>query len=321
MKKQYFFSFVLAILSVIAAKSIVKFGAKSYYHEKAISFQKEDGYFDLEHANSIQQLPMGNAPLTHLSMIDSVNYVCIQSQTGNVVLYNIDSNRVSSPLNFGLLKPFRDVIVVDSSLFLFDDDMSVYRSHAPFDSMSTVKLVDGNTDFKSGGICLHAITHRLFIIKDVPLNDTENSKRAVYTYNLNKTQFIEEPLFTFDVEDLDAFAEKNNVKIGFFKQDEFGDTIHGLSFIPTAIAVHPKTNEIYILSSVDKTIAVFNQFGELVNMAVLTDRAFSNPSGMTFNALGDLFISNNDLINNSIVRVNWNKLFQKKSTNSLIFGL
>jgi hypothetical protein len=75
------------------------------------------------------------------------------------------------------------------------------------------------------------------------------------------------------------------------------------------------------LSSVDKTIAVFNQFGELVNMAILTDRAFSNPSGMTFNALGDLFISNNDLINNSIVRVNWNKLFQKKSTNSLIFGL
>ena len=149
MKKQYFFSFVLAILSVIAAKSIVKFGAKSYYHEKAISFQKEDGYFDLEHANSIQQLPMGNAPLTHLSMIDSVNYVCIQSQTGNVVLYNIDSNRVSSPLNFGQLKPFRDVIVVDSSLFLFDDDMSVYRSHALFDSMSTVKLVDCNTDFKS----------------------------------------------------------------------------------------------------------------------------------------------------------------------------
>ena len=68
-------------------------------------------------------------------------------------------------------------------------------------------------------------------------------------------------------------------------------------------------------------MAVYNQFGELVNFAILTGRQFSNPSGMNFNTFGDLFISNNDLLNNSIVRVNWNKLFQNKESHSLIFGL
>ena len=277
LKKQYFFSFVLAILSVIAAKSIEDIGVSTYYKEKATSFLKEDGYFDLDHVNAVQQLPMGNDPLVHFSMIDNSNYACIQSDHGNVVLYNIESNSVSSALKFGILN--------------------------------------------SAAICHHALTHRLFIIGDPSESEIQSAERSVYTYNLNKGIFNEKPLFTFDVSDLEVFAEKNHIKINSFRMDEYGDTVMGLNFIPTSISVHPKTNEIYVLSSIDKSMAVFNQFGELVNFAILSDRQFSNPTGMTFNAFGDLFISNNDLMNNSIVKVNWNKLFQKKSTNSLIFGL
>ena len=320
-KKQYFFSFVLAILSVIAAKSIEDIGVSTYYNEKATSFLKEDGYFDLDHVNAVQQLPMGNDPFVHFSMLDNSNYACIQSEHGNVVLYNIESNSVSSALNFGLLTDIRDAVVVDSSLMLFTEDMSVYRSYAPFDSSNTTLLVEGNTSIKSAAICHHALTHRLFIIGDPSESEIQSAERSVYTYNLNKGIYIEEPLFTFDVTDLEVFAEKNHIKINSFKTDEYGDTVMGLSFIPTSISVHPKTNEIYILSSIDKSMAVFNQFGELVNFAILSDRQFTNPTGMTFNAFGDLFISNNDLMNNSIVKINWNKLFQKKSTNSLIFGL
>ena len=44
MKKQYFFSFVLALLSIVAAKSIEEIGIKTNYKKKATSFLKEDGY-------------------------------------------------------------------------------------------------------------------------------------------------------------------------------------------------------------------------------------------------------------------------------------
>ena len=321
MKKQYFFSFVLAILSIVAAKSIEEIGIKTNYNKKAVSFLKEDGYFDLNHVNSVQQIPMGNLPLMHFSMLDQNNYACIQGGKGTVVLFNLDSNSVSSPLNLGILNEIRDAVVVDSSLILFDNFMSVYRSYPPFDSLHTTLLVEGSGEHLSSAVCHHALTHRLFFVEDVLESENQSSQRIVYTYNINKSKFIKEPLFTFDVADLELFAEKNQIKINSFKQDAAGDSIIGLSFIPTAISVHPKTNEIYILSSIDKSLAVFNQFGELVNFAILTGRQFSNPTGMNFNNFGDLFISNNDLLNNSIVRVNWNKLFQNKESHSLIFGL
>ena len=47
-KKQYFFSFVLATMSFIAARSLQKVGVENYYIKKATNFQKEDGYFDEE---------------------------------------------------------------------------------------------------------------------------------------------------------------------------------------------------------------------------------------------------------------------------------
>ena len=321
MKKQYFFSFVLALLSIVAAKSIEEIGIKTNYKKKATSFLKEDGYFDLNNVNSVKQLPMGNLPLIHFSMLDQNNYACIQGDKGSVVLFTLDSNSISSALDFGIVDEIRDVVVVDSSLFIVDNSMSVYRSYPPFDSLHTTLFAKGDGDIKSSAICHHALTHRLFLIGDVLESENQSTLRFVYTYNINKSKFNKEPLFTFDVSDLELFAEKNHIKINSFKQDAYGDSTVGLNFIPTAISVHPKTNEIYILSSIDKSMAVFNQFGELVNFAILSGGKFTNPTGMSFNTFGDLFISNNDLLNNSIVQVNWNKLFQKKANHSLIFGL
>lgn len=321
LKKQYLFSFVLALLSVVAAHSIEEIGIKNYYHQKATNFLKESGYFDLAHVDDCTPLPMGNAPFLHFSLLDSLNFACLQANQENVVLYNTASNSIGAGLNIDLLSKIRDVVVVDSSLILFDENMAVYRSYAPFDSLHTEKVMEGVNFVKSAAVCHHPLTHRLFIVGDVLESDNPTTERSVYTINLNKRNYNELPLFTFDVADLELFAEANHIKINSFKIDENGDSIPGLTFLPTAIAVHPKTNEIYLLSSVDKSMAVFNQFGELVNFAFLSDRHFTYPTAMTFNSKGDLFISNNDLLNNSILKINWNKLVQRKDTNSLIFGL
>ena len=166
-KKQYLFSFVLATLSFIAARSLEKIGVQRFYVDKASQFVKEDGYFDLEHPNSIVPLPMGNMPLSDLTLLDSTQMFCIQSSTGGVVIYDLDSNKISASLSLGIQEVIRDIVVVDSSLLLFDENMSVYRSYAPFDSLHTTQLTKGNTSWKSASICHHAMTHRLFIVGSV----------------------------------------------------------------------------------------------------------------------------------------------------------
>ena len=91
------------------------------------------------------------------------------------------------------------------------------------------------------------------------------------------------------------FAIENNIATPQNKFTDLSDSLSQLIFNPSAMAIHPKTNEIYILSSENRSIVVFNQFGEVQDLFFLDEKLVSNPKAMTFHPSGDLLISNSDL--------------------------
>ena len=99
---------------------------------------------------------------------------------------------------------------------------------------------------------------------------------------------------------------------------DLNDTVSQFMFNPIAMSVHPKTNEIYILSSENRSIVVFNQFGDVIDIKILEDKLVSNPRAITFHPSGDLLISNSDLMSPAIVRIKWNKLFHSNTTHGLV---
>ena len=65
-----------------------------------------------------------------------------------------------------------------------------------------------------------------------------------------------------------------------------------LHFKPSAAAVNPVTNELYILASVNKLLVVADRQGKVKNVYTLDPTTFNQPEGMTFTPWGDLIISN-----------------------------
>jgi hypothetical protein len=168
-------------------------------------------------------------------------------------------------------------------------------------------------------MCLHEQTKRLFFVAETNVeNDIQNY--SIYSYNLNQRKLNERALFEIKPEEIELFAISNNIQLPINRIDEIGDTVQNFTFNPDVIAVHPKTNEIYVLSSADRSLAVYNQFGQVVNYTVLNEEIYVNPQAMTFYPNGDLLLTNSDLKNPSIVRIKWNKLFQSKENHGLIFG-
>ena len=168
MKRQLAFSLVLATLSFIATKAIESFGVNEYYRFQATHFQKESGYFDLQHPASIQFLPTGLLPFSEISSLDSVHLLAMQPQGGNgLVLLNTDSS------SFSVVKPLTSTINlasfvrVDSLLYLFDDNMGVYVSTFPFDSTSTKKITEVEPNWQSNSACFHPSTHRIYFNPEV----------------------------------------------------------------------------------------------------------------------------------------------------------
>ena len=319
MKKQYFFSFVLATLSFIAAKSLQEAGVENYYHQKASHFVKESGYFDLVHPESVTNLPMGVNAFTDFVIMDSTHLICLDDQIGGVLVYDMVSNKSQGYLPTGIDSKITEVTKIDSTIILVDDRMDLHFLLPPYDSTSITTESLREKSWISSGMCLHEQTKRLFFVAESDI-ENEVQNHLIYTFNLNQRKLSERPLFEIKPEDIELFAISNNITLPSNRLDENGDTVDVFSFKPDVIAVHPKTNEIYVLSTIDRSLAVYNQFGQVVNFTILNEELFSQPKAMTFFPNGDLLLTNSDLKNPSVVRVKWNKLFQSKASHGLIFG-
>ena len=64
------------------------------------------------------------------------------------------------------------------------------------------------------------------------------------------------------------------------------------NFRPSAIAIHPLTDEIYITSSVGKLLVVLDREGLISDVHALNPALFRQPEGICFSPEGDLYISN-----------------------------
>ena len=163
MKKQYFFSFVLATLSFVAAKSLEEVGVERYYFQKATNFQKEDGYFDLVNPSKVSSFPMGVASFSDVTMLDSTHLVGIEPINGSVVLIDLNNNSISSQLSLGSEFQFVDISRMDSTLILLDSESKVHFLLPPYDSTSYVSRNETKENFITSGICFHQSTKRLFL--------------------------------------------------------------------------------------------------------------------------------------------------------------
>ena len=122
---------------------------------------------------------------------------------------------------------------------------------------------------------------------------TCKTKRAIYALNLETNKFDPTPAFEIDLTELQSFLKKNKSEdeLNVFKkiikiENDF------IPFHPSALAIHPRSGDIYILSSKGKTIMILNSTGEIIGLEKLNKKIHSQPEGIVFGKDGTLYISN-----------------------------
>lgn len=107
----------------------------------------------------------------------------------------------------------------------------------------------------------------------------DDSKRMVYRAKADALDKIE-PYLEINIDELSGFAAKNYPEQGTTK----------LVFNPSAIAIHPITKDMYILSATDRFVAIYKD-KQLANIIPLPSEVYYKPEGMSFYENGDLLIS------------------------------
>ena len=131
---------------------------------------------------------------------------------------------------------------------------------------------DNNTE----GLAYDPVSGNLLIAckEESGLEDAKKSTRAIFEFDRKADSLKPDPFMLINKNDFEKVA---------------GDKV---DFYPSAIAVHPTTHDIYIISTKDtKAIAQFSHDGKLKAFDYIDKEMLPQPEGMCFDSDGNLYIS------------------------------
>ncbi|GJM31833.1 MAG: hypothetical protein DHS20C18_08340 [Saprospiraceae bacterium] len=245
--------------------------SQSAYYDKAP--------YDFLNPQKAYTLPGILREISGIAIAGENTLFCIQDEAGTVFKYDTQNEKISGKLDFTGSGDFEDIFIKNDFVYVLrSDGMVFYFNHKNFDNQ--VKQVEVPLNCQDiEGVCFNKFDNLVYFACKDELIDDNKQKRVIYQASLEK---LNQPqiAFTIDLEEINKMVSE---KYPALEDDK-------VKFNPSAIAIHPKTRERYVLSSNDRFLAIFDDNG-LSNIYPLSKSLFPQPEGLAFTADGDLYIS------------------------------
>jgi uncharacterized protein YjiK len=239
--------------------------------------------YDLTKPEKKWELPADLLEISGNSWIDKDHLLAIEDLTPNLYLLRLDNNKAliekKIPFKESTGKKFdvEDVTVVDNTAYALWSHGDIYKiknwkNKPTVEVIKTFLTKDNNTE----GMCYDPVTHNLLVAckNESDISDEKKSTRAVYEFDIASDSLKPEPFLLIHKKDIDKMTNEK------------------LEFFPSALAVHPVTHDIYILSTKDtKCMAVYSHDGVLKSLQLIDKDLLPQPEGICFAPDGTLYIS------------------------------
>jgi uncharacterized protein YjiK len=239
--------------------------------------------YDLKNPEHTWKLPKDLLEVSGNTWIDDNHLILIEDSNPLLYLVKTDGKNLDVEKTIPFQKheknkvDIEDVTLVNNTVYVIMSQGTLFeiknRNTKPdVEKLSTSLSGDNNVE----GICYDPVTKNLLLAcKDKSgIKNADKHTKAVYEFNLQTGKLAEKP---FLIIRQDAFKELANDQI---------------DFNPSAIAVHPLSHNIYLLSTRgSKCMAVFNREGKLISFQKIDDDLMDQPEGICFSPGGKLYIS------------------------------
>lgn len=239
--------------------------------------------YTLERPDKSDELPEILLEVSGLTDIDDHTLACVQDELGVVFFYDLDKRAIVRKLPFSDVGDYEGITRVGTRLYALRSDGKLFEIDGFAGKDAHVTTYDTGIPVKnSEGLGYDPAHNRLLIAgKTNPKDDRYKDDKVVYGFDLTTKQVSPDPVL--------AFTEAS---IARALRAETGRKDEDASINPSAIAVHPVTDDIFVLSSKDHLLYVFDRSEEVRGIYPLSKRQFEQPEGITFLEDGTMFISN-----------------------------
>jgi len=241
--------------------------------------------YDLNSPEVQLELPKILHEISGLTDIDRNTIACVQDEEGLVFIYDLQKNEIKDQFKFAKNGDYEGITRVDNTLYILRSDGKLFEIQDYDSKDRRVNEYDTEIPIKDNeGLGADPANNRLLIAgKSEPKGEAFKNSRAIFAFDLSTKEIVEKPAYQFHRAELAEFVLRTNTESKGKPR---------IRINPSAIAIHPLTNQLYLLSSKDHLIYVFSAEGQLEAVHQLNKKLFKQAEGITFLDNADLIISN-----------------------------
>ena len=215
--------------------------------------------------------------ISGLAVVGDGRLAAVQDEDGILFLLDAATGSITGRIAFGDGGDYEGVELVDDRIF-------VLRSNGNLIELSgwqedRIESISYKTGLKASndteGLAYDAAGGRLLVVtkEDPGKGLDEDRHRGIYAFDLGTGELSKDAALVIDL-------------------DQIRSALPGLkAFKPSALAVHPESGDVYVLSSTEQALVALDDSGRVRHAWKLSPEQFEQPEGLAFLPDGDLLIS------------------------------
>lgn len=244
----------------------------------------------LTNPDTIYTLPARLYEVSGLSFRQEGELSMIEDERGILYIYDFNKGEITYKKRFAKDDDYEGIEIVGDKLYALKSDGDVFEVQDYYsENIKTRKFETAMREANdTEGLGYDPVNQQLLITcKALPYLKKKQYKgsKAIYAFDLAGDSLITVPVILIEKDKIVAYFESQ------LPADQKG-SVKKVTFNPSAIAVHPILDEIYVLASTGKLLISINRKGEIRNAFHLDSQLFKHPEGICFSPDGTLFISN-----------------------------
>ncbi len=265
--------------------------------------------YNISVPDKVYPIPPTLYEISGITEINPSTLACVQDEHGIIFMFDLNKGQVIRQFLFASEGDYEDIARVDNKLYVSRSDGAINEitdfELAGFKRASYKAEIAGN-DIE--GMCYDRRNNRLLIApKEFSgIDSIKKNDRYIYSFDLTSKKVSNEPALLIDLKKVKRFALEKRIRVPM-KDKKKGKTEEpDIRFRISAIGIHPLTNRLFVISSAEPMLFVFDMKGNIECMEWLNSEMFPQPEGIAFMKNGDMFISNEGLKGSpTIVRFNY----------------
>jgi uncharacterized protein YjiK len=233
------------------------------------------------------QMPSFLNEISGICWVDEERIACVPDEQGIVFIYNISSAKIENQIQFADSGDFEAITKTDDAYYVMRSDGHIFEINTSL-KKTVVKqyhiLINEPNDIE--GLFYDETEKRFLIVNRLP-DPQAPTKKSIYSFDLSTKKLIDKPIYEIDLSGILIIKENDEDKKEVF--------------LPSDIAIHPITSDIYLVDGIHSSIQIIDATGKIKSYIKLDKNDFPKPEGLTFSPKGDIFISSEGIKQNGFI--------------------